>query len=118
MFLSVDDSQEAVAEMRQHDEEFINPFHETAVSTDSPVSQFIGTVQTRVDDVDNEAPEMFLPGLVIHIVHEGNNMSVPIWRGWPICDVPDGYKAYVANRESFKEIMVSPSMFLDHLPWR
>ncbi|KAL0812587.1 hypothetical protein Bca101_069030 [Brassica carinata] len=111
--------EEAEPEMRQHDEEFINPFHETAaVSTDSPVSQFMETVQTRGEDVDDEAPEMFLPGLVIHIVHEGNNMSVPIWRGWPICDVPDGYKAYVANRESFKEIMVSPSMFLDHLPWR
>ncbi|KAH0876719.1 hypothetical protein HID58_064113 [Brassica napus] len=111
--------EEAEPEMRQHDEEFINPFHETAaVSTVSPVSQFMETVQTRGEDVDDEAPEMFLPGLVIHIVHEGNNMSVPIWRGWPICDVPDGYKAYVANRESFKEIMVSPSMFLDHLPWR
>ncbi|KAF2546236.1 hypothetical protein F2Q70_00019485 [Brassica cretica] len=107
--------EEAEPEMRLHDEEFINPFHET---TDSPVSQFMETVQTRGEDVDDEAPELFLPGLVIHIVHEGNNMSVPIWRGWPICDVPDGYKAYVANRESFKEIMVSPSMFLDHLPWR
>lgn len=102
-----------------HEEEFINPFHEMAATTDSPVSQFMETVPTRVDYDDNEeAPEMFLPGSVIHIVHEGRNMSVPIWRGWPICDVPDGYKAYVANRESFKEIMVSPSMFLDHLPWR
>ena len=112
----VDDSQES---LQKQEEEFINPFHEVEASTDSPVSQFMETVPTRVDDDgDEEAPEMFLPGLVIHIVHEGNNMSVPIWRGWPICDVPDGYKAYVANRESFKEIMVSPSMFLDHLPWR
>ncbi|CAH8308960.1 unnamed protein product [Eruca vesicaria subsp. sativa] len=110
---------EVEPEMRQHDEEFINPFHEMEASTDNPVTQFMETVPTSVDDDDDdEAPEMFLPGVVIHIVHEGNNMSVPIWRGWPICDVPDGYKAYVANRESFKEIMVSPSMFLDHLPWR
>ncbi|CDY10147.1 BnaC05g03900D [Brassica napus] len=101
--------EEAEPEMRQHDEEFINPFHETAASQQIVLS---------LKDVDDEAPEMFLPGLVIHIVHEGNNMSVPIWRGWPICDVPDGYKAYVANRESFKEINFSPSMFLDHLPWR
>lgn len=101
--------------MQQDDEEFINPFHGMA-SEDNPVSQFMETGPTREDD--DEAPEMFMPGLVIHIVPEGNNMSVPIWRGWPICDVTDGYKAYVANRESFKEIMVSPSMFLDHLPWR
>ncbi|KAF8106409.1 hypothetical protein N665_0139s0007 [Sinapis alba] len=108
--------EEAVTKMMQHDEEFINPFHEMAASTDN---QFMETVPTRVDDEEEEAPEMFLPGLVIHIVHEGNNMSVPIWRGWPICDATHGgYKAYVANRESFKEIMVSPSMFLDHLPWR
>ncbi|EOA38959.1 hypothetical protein CARUB_v10011376mg [Capsella rubella] len=107
--------EEAEAEMQQDVEEFINPFHSMA-SEDNPVSQFMETVPTREDD--DEAPEMFLPGLVIHIVPEGNNMSVPIWRGWPICDMTDGYKAYVANRESFKEIMVSPSMFLDHLPWR
>ncbi|KAG7653214.1 Fungal lipase-like domain [Arabidopsis suecica] len=107
--------EEAEAEMQQDDEEFINPFHGMA-SEDNPVSQFMETGPTREDD--DEAPEMFMPGLVIHIVPEGNNMSVPIWRGWPICDVTDGYKAYVANRESFKEIMVSPSMFLDHLPWR
>nr|XP_018486679.1 PREDICTED: sn1-specific diacylglycerol lipase beta-like [Raphanus sativus] len=112
-----DESQES---LQKQEEEFINPFHEMEASTDSPVSQFMETGPTRAnyDDDDEEAPEMFLPGSVIHIVHEGNNMSVPIWRGWPICDVPDGYKAYVANRESFKEIMVSPSMFLDHLPWR
>ncbi|XP_010475297.1 PREDICTED: sn1-specific diacylglycerol lipase beta isoform X2 [Camelina sativa] len=108
--------EEAEAEMQQDVEEFINPFHDMA-SVDNPVSQFMETVPTREDD-DDEAPEMFLPGLVLHIVPEGNNMSVPIWRGWPICDVTDGYKAYVANRESFKELMVSPSMFLDHLPWR
>ncbi|KAL0723883.1 hypothetical protein Bca4012_038482 [Brassica carinata] len=113
----VDDSQES---LQKQEEEFINPFHEMAASTDNPVSQFMETVPTRVDDdeEEEEAPEMFLPGSVIHIVHEGNNMSVPIWRGWPICEVTHGYKAYVANRESFKEIMVSPSMFLDHLPWR
>lgn len=99
--------------MRQDDEEFINPFHGMA-SPHNPVSQIMGT---REDD-DEEAPEMFLPGLVIHIVPEGNNMSLPIWRGWAFCDATGGYKAYVANRDSFKEIMVSPSMFLDHLPWR
>ncbi|CAH2038815.1 unnamed protein product [Thlaspi arvense] len=107
--------EEAEAETRQDDEEFVNPFHDMA-SADNPVSQFMGTVPKREED--DEAPEMFLPGLVIHIVPEGDNMSVPIWRGWAICDVTERYKAYVANRESFKEIMVSPSMFLDHLPWR
>ncbi|KAL0797404.1 hypothetical protein Bca101_052578 [Brassica carinata] len=117
--ITVEDSrEEAEPEVRQHDEEFINPFHELVASTDNPVTQFMETVPTRGED-DDEAPEMFLPGLVIHIVPEVNNMSVPIWRGWPICDVAHGgYRAYVAKRESFKELMVSPSMFLDHLPWR
>ncbi|XP_013600074.1 PREDICTED: sn1-specific diacylglycerol lipase beta-like isoform X3 [Brassica oleracea var. oleracea] len=117
--ITVEDSAEA--EVREHDEEFINPFHELVASTDNPVTQFMETVPTRggEEDDEEEAPEMFLPGLVIHIVPEVNNMSVPIWRGWPICDVTSGgYKAYVAKRESFKELMVSPSMFLDHLPWR
>lgn len=88
-----------------------------AASTDNPVTQFMETVPTRGGE-DDEAPEMFLPGLVIHIVPQVNNMmSAPIWRGWPICDVAHGgYRAYVAKRESFKELMVSPSMFLDHLP--
>ncbi|KAL1200329.1 hypothetical protein V5N11_034074 [Cardamine amara subsp. amara] len=107
--------EESEAQMQLDEEEFINPYHDLA-SEDNPVTQFMETVPTK--EGDDEAPEMFLPGLVIHIVSEGNNMSVPIWRGWTICDVKDGYKAYVANRESFKEIMVSQSMFLDHLPWR
>lgn len=118
--ITVEDSRvEAEPVARLVDEEFINPFHEMAASTDNPVTQFMETVPTRGGE-DDEAPEMFLPGLVIHIVPQVNNMmSAPIWRGWPICDVAHGgYRAYVAKRESFKELMVSPSMFLDHLPWR
>lgn len=64
-----------------------------------------------------ELKEMFLPGLIIHIIPEHTN-NAPLWR---LC-IPNGvegaHRAYVANRENFKDIVVSPYMFLDHLPWR
>lgn len=64
-----------------------------------------------------ELKEMFLPGLIIHIIPEHTN-NAPLWK---LC-IPNGvegaHRAYVANRENFKDIVVSPYMFLDHLPWR
>jgi len=64
-----------------------------------------------------EGPEVFLAGFIIHIVpEERSNMSR--WTSW----VGDGrgqdYKAFSSHRECFKDIVVSPFMFLDHLPWR
>lgn len=73
-------------------------------------------VPTQHTDVI-ELKEMFLPGLIIHIIPE-RTCNVPLWK---IC-MPNGvegtHKAYVANRENFKDLVVSPYMFLDHLPWR
>ncbi|XP_010522218.1 PREDICTED: uncharacterized protein LOC104800916 isoform X3 [Tarenaya hassleriana] len=109
------ETQQKADEMQ--DDEFTNPFHNTA--SEDPVSEFMETVPSSEGTSADDPPEMFLPGLVIHFVPERDKMNMPIWRGWGICDVAsDGYKAYVADRESFKDIVVSQSMFLDHLPWR
>ncbi|XP_011624771.1 uncharacterized protein LOC18437972 isoform X2 [Amborella trichopoda] len=62
--------------------------------------------------------EMFLPGLVIHIVPELREMNFPLWKSWKSHDRETNYRAFLADRESFKDIIVSPYMFLDHLPWR
>ena len=62
-----------------------------------------------------EMVEMFLPGLVIHIVPE--QQSTSLWR-WTVQHKKDGFRALLANREEFKDIIVTPYMFLDHLPWR
>lgn len=63
-------------------------------------------------------PEMFVPGLVIHIVPVKEHVHHPLLKRWSTWEEDCSYKAYIAKRESFKDIIVSPSMFLDHLPWR
>ncbi|XP_078441057.1 lipase class 3 family protein isoform X2 [Wolffia australiana] len=62
-----------------------------------------------------ETVEMFLPGLVVHIVpKERRSMSLLSWKiRWR-----DDHRALLADREAFRDILVTPYMFLDHLPWR
>lgn len=67
--------------------------------------------------VSLEPPEVFLPGFIIHIVQEPGS-SIPLWKIWIVHDHKPVYRAFVAKRESFREIIVTPSMFMDHLPWR
>ncbi|XP_048233466.1 diacylglycerol lipase-beta isoform X2 [Ricinus communis] len=103
------------------DDIFENPFHnEPAVANPSgnPVSQFFETVPQSKSWSAGDPPEMFLPGLVIHMVPRERNSSVPLWKSWRIQENVQSYNAYLANREDFKDIVVSPNMFLDHLPWR
>lgn len=61
---------------------------------------------------------MFLPGLVIHLVPEKRSFHMTLWKGWRVQERANSYQAFMVNREKFKDIIVSPSMFLDHLPWR
>lgn len=71
-------------------------------------------------DVSEEEPvEMFVPGLVIHIVPEAKQTTWPSWKNlnWLHC-ADTSHRAILRHRESFKDIIVSPSMFLDHVPWR
>ncbi|KAJ6390176.1 hypothetical protein OIU77_024400 [Salix suchowensis] len=83
-----------------------------------PVSQFLETVpRSENGSACNEA-EMFLPGLVIHMVPQRRYISTPLWKGWSVQESVQNYDAYLANIEIFKDIVVSPNMFFYHLPWR
>eukprot|EP01018_Ginkgo_biloba_P033959 Gb_37749 [translate_table: standard] len=71
------------------------------------------------DMVDTEPAEVFIPGLVIHIVPETKQDIWPFCRSWKWLHGGEHcHRAILRHRESFKDIVVSPSMFLDHMPWR
>lgn len=94
-------------------DKFLDPFATEGNSSHDPVSQFMGTVPMPENTSSQDPPEMYLPGVIIHIVTETKSS---LWIGWG--GHAPTHKAYIANRESFKDIIVSPSMFLDHFPWR
>jgi len=69
--------------------------------------------------------EMFVPGLIIHLVLE--KVSYAAASRWNSSyrflmrqesNKKPQYRAILKDRESFRNIVVSPSMFLDHMPWR
>jgi len=97
---------------------FTNAFAKDARSIDDPVSQFIDTVPDSENPSSNDPPELYLPGFVIHIVLEKKRSQSDLRTLWRMQESEKCYRAYIADRESFKDIIVSPSMFLDHLPWR
>ncbi|KAH1192310.1 hypothetical protein GmHk_20G059326 [Glycine max] len=98
--------------------EFTNPFAIDAHSNHDPVSQFIDTVPNSENPSADDPPELYLPGFVIHVVLEKKRPQTDLKTSWRMLERGKCYRAYIANRESFKDIIVSPSMFLDHLPWR
>ncbi|XP_024027107.1 sn1-specific diacylglycerol lipase beta isoform X1 [Morus notabilis] len=98
-------------------DEFSSPFATKANAYD-PVSEFMETVPTSENVSAGNPPELYLPGLIIHMVPQHRNFHMSLWKGRGFLERENGYKAYIANKESFKDIIVSPSMFLDHLPWR
>ncbi|KAJ3696868.1 hypothetical protein LUZ61_000573 [Rhynchospora tenuis] len=71
-------------------------------------------------EVPVEPPEMFLAGTIIHIVRQQRGIfTFPLWRLWSLGganQIP--FKAYVSKREYFQDMLVTPYMFTDHLPWR
>ncbi|XP_062109907.1 uncharacterized protein LOC133821780 isoform X2 [Humulus lupulus] len=98
--------------------EFTDPFVREINGVDDPVSEFMETVRTSENASAGNPPEMYLPGRIIHVVPQTSSFHMSLWKGPGIQEREKSYKAYLANRESFKDIVVSPSMFLDHLPWR
>ncbi|GFY92859.1 lipase class 3 family protein [Actinidia rufa] len=100
-------------------DDFTNPFYASPdninISGD-PVSEFMEVVPSPENGSARDLPEVFLPGLVIHIVPQKKSIRTVPPKSW--LSQGSSYKAYIANRESFKDLIVSPSMFLDHLPWR
>ncbi|KAL9264860.1 Diacylglycerol lipase-alpha-like protein [Drosera capensis] len=118
-FLCKAPQQEIDIEITSHDsvDRFVNPFACDVHSTDDPVSEFMEVVPSSKSRSDQDPPELLLPGLVIHLVRQKRSIF-PLWRGWRMQERVSRYKATIANRENFKDILVSPYMFLDHLPWR
>lgn len=93
--------------------------HDEFSNSDDLVSQIIEAVEGSENENSTENfSEMYLPGLLIHIVPEERRFTLPFLNSLRCQAVTDDYKAYVASRENFKDISVSPSMLLDHLPWR
>ncbi|GJY25337.1 hypothetical protein Tco_0400063 [Tanacetum coccineum] len=80
----------------------LNNFDQSRNSVNSRasfVSQFMEAMPSQKDESSKNFKEMFLAVTATPDAHYG-------------------YEAYVANREAFKDMIVSPSMFIDHLPWR
>ncbi|XP_072965574.1 uncharacterized protein [Typha angustifolia] len=125
-FLSNNDSivnlREGITTLRKS--EFLEDhFHEYNIGSAGDFLSLPHNAQAAVDSLspinvsEGESPEMYLPGLIIHIV-PGQRITSPLWKIWISNDRNRDYKAFVANRESFRDIIVSPYMFLDHVPWR
>ncbi|XVF65517.1 hypothetical protein PTKIN_Ptkin09bG0255600 [Pterospermum kingtungense] len=108
---------------RQHlvdieDSNFVNPFAGGLNQPDDPVSQFMETVSRSENGSPTDPAEMFLPGVLIHIVPQQQNLNIPLWKSWRVQEQTQKYKAFLVDREDLKDIVVSPNMFFDHLPWR
>ncbi|XP_015887067.3 uncharacterized protein LOC107422170 isoform X2 [Ziziphus jujuba] len=97
--------------------EFLNPFATEVNALGDSMSQFMETVPS-VNLSSGDPPELYLPGLVIHMVPQPRSVHKSLQNGCGFRARERCHKAYIADRESFKDIIVSPSMFLDHLPWR
>ncbi|KAL6616546.1 hypothetical protein ACP70R_038816 [Stipagrostis hirtigluma subsp. patula] len=66
---------------------------------------------------EGQSPEVYLPGLVIHIVPVKKDTS-PLKKTAVTRYKNKSYRAFIANRQEFMDLVVTPRMFLDHLPWR
>ncbi|KAL9242500.1 hypothetical protein vseg_016492 [Gypsophila vaccaria] len=97
---------------------FISPFTTNENHVEDPVSQFLEAVPSSVSRSSDDPPEVFLPGLVIHLIRLHRGINFPLLNGWGFQVKEPPYRAIVADRENFKDIIISPYMFLDHLPWR
>ncbi|WOL16102.1 hypothetical protein Cni_G24884 [Canna indica] len=71
----------------------------------------------NIKHLEGKCTEVYIPGLIIHIIRVPKSIS-PNWKSWILNESENDYRAFVANRENFGDIVVSPYMFLDHLPWR
>lgn len=68
-----------------------------------------------INSSEGQSPEVYLPGLVVHVVPVKKGAS-PLQK--TTRQKNKSYKAFIACREDFMDIVVTPRMFLDHLPWR
>ncbi|RCV28594.1 hypothetical protein SETIT_5G415900v2 [Setaria italica] len=72
---------------------------------------------STISSSEGQSPEVYLPGLVVHVVPVKKSTS-PLQKTTVTRRKNRSYKAFIANRKDFMDLVVSPRMFLDHLPWR
>lgn len=81
-------------------------------------------VEGKGSDLQERWPqEMYVPGLVIHLVKEEEpseqSLLQTIFHFMGFCEEDKAqYSAVLKSRRSFRDIIVSPNMFIDHAPWR
>ncbi|KAG0572163.1 hypothetical protein KC19_VG073500 [Ceratodon purpureus] len=69
--------------------------------------------------------EMYLPGEVLHILpRKEPRKEEPVvswwasfWNAWK-SERKSQYEAFVVDRNEFRDLVISPSMFIDHMPWK
>ncbi|PUZ53463.1 hypothetical protein GQ55_5G054000 [Panicum hallii var. hallii] len=72
---------------------------------------------STISSSEGQSPEVYLPGLVVHVVPVKESTS-PLQKTTVTRRKNKCYKAFIANRKDFMDLVVTPRMFLDHLPWR
>uniref|UniRef100_A0A0A9E4G9 Uncharacterized protein n=1 Tax=Arundo donax TaxID=35708 RepID=A0A0A9E4G9_ARUDO len=95
----------------------VNGDHDVQIIPPDELDSGLKEHPTSYREVPVEPPEMFLPGLIIHIVRQRRSLF-PLWKCWNIQETEPPYEAFLTKRENFRDIAVTPSMFTDHLPWR
>lgn len=70
-----------------------------------------------ISSSEGQSPEVYLPGLVVHVVPVKKGAS-PLQKTFVKRQKNKSYKAFIACRKDFMDLVVTPRMFLDHLPWR
>ncbi|KAG0540581.1 hypothetical protein BDA96_03G421400 [Sorghum bicolor] len=70
-----------------------------------------------ISSSEGQSPEVYLPGLVVHVVPVKRGAS-PLQKTIFTRQKNKSYKAFIAYRKDFMDLVVTPRMFLDHLPWR
>ncbi|CAN1732026.1 Diacylglycerol lipase-alpha [Linum perenne] len=88
----------------------------TMNTVDDTISQLLAMTPSSDGDstTETDKQDVFVPGRIIHLVSQLKNDG----KVWNIVQRTHDYKAYLAKREQFIDIVVSPYMFIDHLPWR
>lgn len=64
--------------------------------------------------------EMYLPGLVVHLDKKedaADSWRASFWNSWQ-AERKSEYYALRVDRKKFKDLVISPSMFIDHMPWK
>ncbi|CAN6483271.1 unnamed protein product [Victoria cruziana] len=107
------------------DENFFGPNHDSRACPGAANDLFssgdlvqISDGETSTQPSKQEPQEVFLPGLIIHIIPESRKTLLALCKSWKGHGEDANIRAYIASRETFKDLVVSPYMFLDHLPWR